>query len=158
MLRLTIDEANEIRENIQSKEKKLKELRMQKGTAYEDEGDGFHDNFAFEQAEIMERRILREIADLRTKLDEAQIIDLKAEAENANGNVVIGSEVTVQLEFDGEKEEETYTITGGFGNISQNIVSVESPLGNCLMGKTVGFEGDYTVNGITTLVKIVKIS
>ena len=50
MLRLTIDEANEIRENIQSKEKKLKELRMQKGTAYEDEGDGFHDNFAFEDS------------------------------------------------------------------------------------------------------------
>ena len=84
----------------------MKELRKYKSSAYQDEGDGFHDNFAFEQAEIEERGILREIANLQTKLDESQIVDLKEEAEKANGRVTIGSKVTIELEFDGEKKKE----------------------------------------------------
>lgn len=158
MLRLTIKEADEMRNIIEKKRKELKELGKYKGSAYEQEGDGFHDNFAFEQAEIKERGLLREITDLQLKLDEAEIIDVEEEASNANGKVVIGSKVTVKLEFDGEEEEETYTITGGYGNMLKNIVSIQSPLGQCLINKTVGFEGSYTVNGNVTVVKIVEIS
>ena len=157
MLKLTVREADEIRDVIDKKRKELKELGKYKGLAYENEGDGFHDNFAFEQAEIKERGLLREIADLQSKLDEAEIIDIKEEANNADGKVAIGSKVTVKLKFDGVEEEETYTITGGYGNMLKNIDSIESPLGKCLMDKTVGFEGSYTVNGNVTEVKIVEI-
>ena len=158
MLKLTVREADEIRDVIDKKRRELKELRRYKGSAYENEGDGFHDNFAFEQAEIKERGLLREIVDLQSKLDEAKIIDIADEVNNANGKVKIGSKVTVKFKFDGEEEEETYTITGGYGNIFKNIVSIESPLGKCLMDKAVGFEGSYTVNGNVTVVKIVDIS
>ncbi len=158
MLRLTIKEADEMRNMIDKKRKELKELGKYKGSAYEEEGDGFHDNFAFEQAEIKERGLLREIADLKSKFDEAEIIDIKEETNNADGKVAIGSKVTVKLKFDGVEEEETYTITGGYGNMLKNIVSIESPLGKCLIDKTVGFEGSYTVNGNVTVVKIVEIS
>lgn len=158
MLRLTIKEAAEMRNMIDKKREELKELGKYKGSAYEQEGDGFHDNFAFEQAEIKERGLLREITDLQLKLDEAEIIDIDEEANNANGKVSIGSKVTVKLEFDGEEEEETYTITGGYGNMLKNIVSIQSPLGQCLINKTVGFEGSYTVDGNVTVVKIVEIS
>ncbi len=157
MLKLTVREADEIRDVIDKKRKELKELGKYKGSAYENEGDGFHDNFAFEQAEIKERGLLREIADLQSKLDEAEIIDIKEEANNADGKVAIGSKVTVKLKFDGVEEEETYTITGGYGNMLKNIVSIESPLGKCLIDKTVGFEGSYTVNENVTEVKIVEI-
>ena len=158
MLRLTIKEADEMRNMIDKKRKELKELGKYKGSAYEEEGDGFHDNFAFEQAEIKERGLLREIADLKSKFDEAEIIDIKEETNNADGKVAIGSKVTVKLKFDGVEEEETYTITGGYGNMLKNIVSIESPLGKCLIDKTVGFEGSYTENGNVTVVKIVEIS
>ena len=158
MLRLTINEVEEMRNNIEKKQKELKELGRYKASAYEDEGDGFHDNFAFEQAEIKERGLLREIADLQAKLDEVEIIDLKKEAEKSNGKVVIGSKVTVEFEFDGEKEYESYTITGGFGNMAKNIVSVESPLGKCIINKPVGFEGSYKVKENCIGIKIVKIS
>ena len=158
MLRLTIKEADEMRNMIDKKRKELKELGKYKGSAYEEEGDGFHDNFAFEQAEIKERGLLREIADLKSKFDEAEIIDIKEETNNADGKVAIGSKVTVKLKFDGVEEEETYTITGGYGNMLKNIVSIESPLGKCLIDKTVGFEGSYKVNGNVTVVKIVEIS
>ena len=157
MLRLTIEEADEMHNMIDKKREELKELGKYKGSAYEEEGDGFHDNFAFEQAEIKERGLLREIADLQSKLDEAEIIDIKEEANNADGKVAIGSKVTVKLKFDGIEEEETYTITGGYGNMLKNIVSIESPLGKCLIDKTVGFEGSYTVNENVTEVKIVEI-
>ena len=157
MLKLTVREADEIRDVIDKKRKELKELGKYKGSAYENEGDGFHDNFAFEQAEIKERGLLREIADLQSKLDEAEIIDIKEEANNADGKVAIGSKVTVKLKFDGVEEEETYTITGGYGNMLKNIVSIESPLGKCLIDKTVGFEGSYTVNENVTEVKMVEI-
>lgn len=147
-----------MRNMIDKKRKELKELRKYKGSAYEEEGDGFHDNFTFEQAEIKERGLLREIADLKSKFDEAEIIDIKEKTNNADGKVAIGSKVTVKLKFDGVEEEETYTITGGYGNMLKNIVSIESPLGKCLIDKTVGFEGSYTVNGNVTVVKIVEIS
>ena len=158
MLRLTIKEADEMRNMIDKKREELKELGKYKGSAYEEEGDGFHDNFAFEQAEIKERGLLREIADLQSKLDEAEIIDIKEEANNADSKVAIGSKVTVKLKFDGVEDEETYTIIGGYGIMLKNIVSIESPLGKCLIDKTVGFEGSYTVNGNVTVVKIVEIS
>lgn len=90
MLRLTIKEADEMHNMIDKEREELKELGKYKGSAYEEEGDGFHDNFAFEQAEIKERGLLREIADLQSKLDEAEIINIKEEANNADGKVVIG--------------------------------------------------------------------
>ena len=158
MLRLTVGEASEIRDMIDKKRQELKELGKYKGSAYENEGDGFHDNFAFEQAEIKERGLLREISDLQCKLDDAKIIDTKEEVSAANGKVAIGSKVTVKLEFEDEEKEETYTITGGYGNMLKNIISTQSPLGQCLIGKTVGFEGSYTVNENVIVVKIVEIS
>lgn len=157
MLRLTAKEAELMRKDIEQKKEQLKELGKYKAKAYEDEGDGFHDNFAFEQAEIKERGLLREITELQAKFDLAEIIDLAVEAQKADGKVSIGSKVTVESDFDGEKEVGVYTITGGFGDVMKNIVSTEAPMGICIMGKSVGFEGSYTVNGIVTVVKIISI-
>ena len=154
MLRLTKKEAEAMKRTIEQKEKELKNLRLYKGSAYENEGDGFHDNFAFEQAEIKERGLLREIAILQKNLAEATIVEHKPDS---SGKVTLGSKVMLSLKFGDEVEEDAYIITGGDGDISQNLISEKSPLAMCIMGQMEGFEGKYSVGSNTTIVKILKV-
>ena len=155
-MRLTNQEVEALKRTIEEKKKELKELGKYKAAAYENEGDGFHDNFAFEQAEIEERGLLREIAELQNDLAEAEIVNHKP---NASGKVTLGSKVTLSLKYEDEDaEEETYTITGGSGDITRNVISEKTPLAMCIMGKQEGFEGSYSVKGSTTVVKILKVN
>ena len=58
---------------------------------------------------------------------------------------------------DGDGEEDTFILTGGQGKINENKVSVNSPIGECVLGKTVGFEGQYSVNGNIIKIKVLKV-
>lgn len=156
MLRLTKQEVEFLKRTIEEKKKELRELGKYKASAYENEGDGFHDNFAFEQAEIRERGLLRVIAELQNNLNEAEIVEHKPDT---SGKVTLGSQVTVFIKYDdGDVEEETYTITGGSGDITKNLISENSPLAMCIMGKMKGFEGSFSVENSTTVVKILKVN
>lgn len=76
---------------------------------------------------ILEGRI-REIKHI---LSRAELID---EDQVANGEVRVGSSVTVRFEDDGE--EETWTIVGSAeANPRQGKISNESPIGSALLGK-----------------------
>jgi hypothetical protein len=75
-LQLTIEEAKAFSSDIEKKEEKLRKLRKYKGSAAENEGDSWHDNFAFEQTEIEERGLMKEINDLKTTYNNASIIDV----------------------------------------------------------------------------------
>lgn len=76
---------------------------------------------------ILEGRI-REIKHI---LSRAELID---EDQVANGEVRVGSSVTVRFEEDGE--EETWTIVGSAeANPRQGKISNESPIGSALLGK-----------------------
>lgn len=72
--------------------------------------------------------------------------------------VNIGSKVTILLRStDGEEEELTFVLTENFGDSKVDSVSINSPMGRCVMGNNVGFEGHYTVRDCTFHVKILKI-
>lgn len=76
---------------------------------------------------ILEGRI-REIKHI---LSRAELID---EDQVANGEVRVGSSVTVRFEEDGE--EETWTIVGSAeANPRHGKISNESPIGSALLGK-----------------------
>ena len=155
-LKLTNVAIEKLNKVIELKKQKLRELGQYKASAAENEGDAWHDNFAFEQAEIRERGLLREIAELQNDLNEAEIVEHKPDT---SGQVTLGSQVTVSIKYDDEDvEEETYTITGGSGDITQNLISENSPLAMCIMGKREGFEGSYSVKNSTTVVKILKVN
>jgi len=77
------------------------------------------------------------IAELEGQLGSAQIIDVTK--LNANGKVVFGSTVDL-LALETEKEV-TYQIVGDLeANISENRISISSPIARALIGKEEGDE------------------
>ena len=86
---------------------------------------------AKEQQSFIEGRI----ADVDSKLSNAQIIDPKT--VNAEGRVVFGA--TVKLLDEDNGTQTTYQIVGDDeANIAQGMVSISSPIARALIGKESG--------------------
>lgn len=155
-LKLTQEGLDKLKEELEKKKEQLRKLGVYKASAAANEGDTWHDNFAFEQTEIQERALIHQINDLQRDIDNAEIISV--EGKKTAGKVSVGSKVTVSLKYPFEDEEElTFCLTGDFGSANIDDVSVNSPIGECILGKEVGFEGQYTVNGNDILVKILRV-
>ena len=152
-LKLTEEGAKKLRDEIETKKEELRNLGQYKASAAENEGDAWHDNFAFEQTEIQERSLMREISDLQHRLDTAEIIEVTKNENKVN----IGSKVTVLIQFSEEDEEEYAFTLESTGKSAANIVSINSPLGECIFEKETGYEGKYDVNGNSIKVKILSI-
>ena len=95
---------------------------------------------AREQQSFVEGRI----ADIDTKLSNAEIIDVTK--VNANGKVVFGATVELRnLETD---DEVTYKIVGeDEADVRQSMVSVNSPVARAMVGKEVGDEVNVDAPG-----------
>lgn len=155
-LKLTQEGLKKLTRELESKKEELRDLGKYKGQAAANEGDAWHDNFAFEQTEIKERRVIRQINELQERINTAEIIQEDVKPSDVVG---VGSYVTVSLKFSQEEEEElSFFLTGNFGDASSEYVSINSPIGECIVGKRVGHEGKYTVNGNEIFVKIKSVS
>lgn len=155
-LKLTKAGIEELNRELKLKQEELRELGQYKSQAAENEGDAWHDNFAFEQTEIKERALNYEIKKLQHQIETAEIIEDNFDEEESI--IKVGSEIRVYMEYsDGGGEEDTFIITGGQGKINENKVSVNSPIGECVLGKTVGFEGQYSVDGNIIKIKVLKV-
>jgi transcription elongation factor GreA len=85
----------------------------------------------YEDAKKSQSLLEGRIRDIKHILSRAELID---EDQVANGEVRVGSSVTVRLDEDGE--EETWTIVGSAeANPRQGRISNESPIGAALLGK-----------------------
>ena len=150
-IKLTKESAESLQKEIEKKEMELRELRKYKAYASENEGDTWHDNFAFEQAEIKERSLIKEISDMREQLKIAEIINVDSNADKDSVRVIM------KYSEDDEEEYE-FVLTGGFKVESKyDSVSINAPLGKCVYGKKIGFEGNYSVNGNKIDIKILSI-
>ena len=157
-IKLTKDAVESLRKEIDKKEKLLLELGKEKAHAAENEGDTWHDNFAFEQIEIKERGIIREISDLTNQLNTAEIIDVSSDQEKDVVNIGSTVKVTIKTSEEEEEEEYEFVLTGGEKNLSGiEYVSVNAPIGKCIFGKKVGFKGSYSINGNEVYVKILSV-
>lgn len=155
-LKLTKVGFDELNKELELKQEKLRQLGQYKSQAAENEGDAWHDNFAFEQTEIKERALNYEINKLQHQIRTAELIE--ANSDEDESVIKVGSEIRVYMEYsDGDGEEDTFILTGGQGKINENKVSVNSPIGECVLGKTVGFEGQYSVNGNIIKIKVLKV-
>ncbi len=155
-LKLTKVGFEELNRELELKQEELRKLGQYKSQAAENEGDAWHDNFAFEQTEIKERALNYEINKLQHQIKTAELIE--ANSDEDESVIKVGSEIRVYMEYsDGDGEEDTFILTGGQGKINENKVSVNSPIGECVLGKTVGFEGQYSVNGNIIKIKVLKV-
>lgn len=157
-IKLTEEAKKVLQEKILEKEQELRQLGKYKASASENEGDTWHDNFAFEQAEIQERALIKEIADMRLQVNTAEIID--ANEINDDESAKIDSVIRVLMKYAEDDEEECeFVLTGGVKKgIEIPSVSINAPLGKCVYGKKIGFEGNYSVKDNKIHVKILSIT
>ena len=146
----------ELNKELELKQKELRQLGKYKNQAAENEGDAWHDNFACEQTEIKERGLIYEINQLKHQIETAELIETDPDEDESV--IKVGSKIRVYMEeSDGYGEEDTFILTGGQGKFDENKVSINSPIGECILGKTVGFEGKYSVNGNIIKIKVLKV-
>ena len=102
--------------------------------------------------------LIRQIQELQRSINTAEIIP--TDSVQTSDTVKIGSQVTVSIKrsIKGEVKIRSFCLTGNFGDTNSKCVSVNSPMGECIIGKKVGFEGKYTVNGNDVFIKIESIS
>jgi len=137
----------------------LSSNNREKSSAYVNAvGDGWHDNFAFEQAKRDEYKIM---CDLQRKIEELNRIVVIEKTHDAS-SVDIGDYIVVCVNYgEGDLEDETFRLTGSeTPNFDLEIpeVTVNSPLGKTVYQHEVGYKGEYTVQSRVFKVEIKKIA
>jgi transcription elongation factor GreA len=148
---ITKEGLEEARKKLKELEERLRNVLSQKGEAYQIGGDGWHDNFTFEQLIRQEEALRFQISELKAFLRKAKIIK-----ERVSGKRVgIGSAVT--LLFDDGKQLE-YKIVGLMqSNPQKNYISYESPLGAAILGAKQGEKRKFIAGGKQKSAKVMDI-
>lgn len=145
-------------ERLKEELRELKEVRrpqiVEAVAEARSHGD-LRENAAYDAARQDQAMNEKRISDLEALLRNAVIVD---ESENGRtGNVVqVGS--TVVVTYEGDDEEETYTIVGAIeAKASQGRISNESPIGRALLGKRPGQTASVVTPGGTQRLTIKRI-
>ena len=153
---LTESALNEKKRQIEVLKERLKAIRSEKRTSYSQaDGDGWHDNFGYEQAMREEQMIVEEIEALSETIRTATFI----EEEHHKSKVGVRSRLTLILDYgDGDVEEFVGEFVALKTDSSDNI-SLNSPIGKAIFGKN---EGDtckcVLPNGEKITITILKIN
>ena len=140
---LLTQKAYEIKEmELETLKESLKEARREKALAIaQADGDSRHDNFGFEQAEIQERAVIKEINDLTRLLQDAEIVE-----EKANSNTVdVGSRVEMELDY-GDVETVVLKLQP-LPSDESGVVTLNSPIGRAIFGQKENFYGECKLGG-----------
>lgn len=158
MSKIYLDEKgyNEYLKEIDAIKEKIKQnssdiTEYQSDDAY---GDGWHDNFAYEEAMKKENMLFHELEVKMKGLKNIEIVK-----ESANENEVNINKI-VSLKFDDNDEIEKYQLTGGSSsNTSLKIPSItlNSPLGKAIYKKKINDKFKYDIDGNTVTGIIVEI-
>ncbi len=107
-------------------------------------GDGWHDNFAYEEARRYEYQLFLEYENKLKGLNEIEIIE-----RDDSDKIGIEDIVLVELTFsDNEVERDRYKISGSTKSDLDNEtlhITVNSPLGKSLLGKKINEEFTYYI-------------
>lgn len=131
--------------SIENLKQQLKEIRKNKALAIEEGvGDGWHDNFAFEQATMQENMIIQRIINLEKTISEAEIMNEDA----LHGNfVTVGSKVKIRIcDSDGNSKELALQIVDVKGEGKLREATLNSPIGQAILYKKVGEIGEYVLD------------
>lgn len=147
-------------EELEEIKRKLNKNGQQKSSAYVNAvGDGWHDNFEFEEATREEYKIL---SDLREKTARLKRIVIVKKNENENKTANINDLILVSMSFGNEEpSDEIFKLVASFNpNIFADIkeVSINSPLGKSVYQQSEGYSGEYSVNNSTIHFELKKIS
>ena len=139
---------NQYLKELEELKEKLKINGREKTSAYVSAvGDGWHDNFEFENAKREEFKIMRDLREKTEGLSKIVIIDKEAEQKDL---VDIDDYVSVDMYFeDNTQDKELFKlIAANTPNMNSDIpeVSLNSPLGRAVYQKKIGEKNYYIVN------------
>lgn len=111
------------------------------------------ENAAYHEAKLNQSRVEGRLADLEKMMERAKIV----ERGNHGGNIAdLGSKVTL-LDFHFE-EELVITLVGSFeADPSRDLISITSPLGEGVFGKSVEEEFEVEAPAGTQKYKVIRI-
>lgn len=156
------DGYEDLLQEIDLLKKKLADNGKVKGEAYSGAvGDGWHDNFAFDEANMQERMILGQLKECYEKLQRVEIVE-----RHENENLIdVNDIVKINMIFDVDDVEEfNFKLVGSIGthlkdDLELQCVSINSPLGKALYHKHVGEKSSYQVEKRNFNIEIIsKIS
>ena len=155
---LTDEGLNEYRKEIKNLKDKLAEIQKIKSEACSGAvGDGWHDNFAYEDAKRQEDAIVTQIKDLGDKSKYIEIITNDIKDQNIiNLNDILKVEFTYE---DGTKDEEIIKLTGNWKSREYDEfqeVTLNSPIGKNIYGKDIKDIIEYSVNEKKIIVKVIE--
>ena len=150
---MTLHGAKALREELQQL-KSVQRPRVIKAIAEAREHGDLRENAEYHAAKEQQSFIEGRIAELDSKLNNAEIIDVTA--LNANGKIVFGA--TVDLVSMDTNDEVTYQIVGeDEADIKQAKISISSPIARALIGKEPGDIATVHAPGGTKEYEIVEV-
>ena len=118
-------------------------------------GDGWHDNFAYEEAMRQEKMIQTKIMEMTKQKDLLKVIDAIPYSDDY---VCLDDKIEVSIKYSDEDSDiEIIKLTGKFrpdDNLGE--VSLNSPIGNAIYNRTIGDTVIYEVNNKKIEVKILR--
>jgi transcription elongation factor GreA len=113
------------------------------------------ENGDYHAAKDFQGKMESRIRQLQALLKDVQLVD---DSDAGDGSVAIGSTVTLRYEGDDEDDTQTFFV----GSIEERqgglpVLSPSAPLGQVLMGQTVGATVEYTAPGGMLRVEIVAV-
>ena len=145
---LTKEGYNKYLEELRQIQSMIESNARKKSGAYRDAvGDGWHDNFAFEEATREERRLLGLLREKRAGLRRIEIVeDIDREEDIVN----LDDFVLVDFVFsETDREEELVHLIGSTGpdfGKEYTEVTINSPLGKSIYKQKIGSTVHYSVN------------
>ena len=117
--------------------------------------DGWHDNFAYEDAMRKEKMIQSKINEMILQKDKLKLVEDGDYDENA---VCINDIIEVSIIYDDDDSDlEIIKLTGKYlPNEQKNEVTLNSPIGKALYRKKVGSTNSYKVNNKELKVYIIR--
>lgn len=149
---MTAHTKSELEEALSRAHKELSQAQLAIGEAAGTESN-WHDNAAFDYANMEHDLKSANLGNLKKKLLDVMIISPRQKTDRADvGNTII-------VKFEGEQEEETFTILGpDDSGKKQGWLSFLSPLGKSLIGKREGEKAEFSITGEKKQkVKVIKI-
>lgn len=134
---------------------KLRDVSKRKITsAYDGSGDTWHDNFSYEQLDLIEDGMIVRLEKMQELLSNVVIID-KEELDESVVN--IGDRILIEIIYeDGEREKLNVLLDDT--SDEDYAVSLDSPLGRGLYKAELGKEYFYTVGEINNKFIVKKIT
>ncbi|SEN06281.1 Transcription elongation factor, GreA/GreB family [Mesobacillus persicus] len=144
-----------VREQITNLKQELKQVRMDKNSAYHACGDDKFANPNFHKLEQDERMLDERIREMQDAYKTAELIKF----DERNTEIVdIGSIVKCSFEYTDFTEEEIYEIVGyGESNIVENKIFYDTPVAKKLIGLKIGEETIMSVPSGKVKCRVLKM-